>query len=352
MDLVDRYLKAVAKALPEAQREDIIRELSEDIRSQMEDKQNELGRELTEAEQQGVLKQRGNPLLLAARYHQDDRRVAFGRQLIGPVLFPFYIKVLSFNLGLTFMVIGTIFLALGVSGQPVRFGDILSSCLLQLFIQLGVVTLIFSLIDKHLTKNPDRWNLSGKCGSVQLDIGTGRNVSLPIERSQQISRFESVSIIIASAVALVWMTEVQNYPFLILGPAAAFLKLAPIWYQVYFPIVLLTVAEIVRATINLVRPDWTLFRSVYGLFVHCGGLAVVYFLVRATGWVTAVDSALGGTGGYTHATQIVNQWIYYGLLVTAIFSAVTFVFRVARLLRQQRQRGSSTPVVETAKEGN
>jgi hypothetical protein len=38
-----------------------------------------------------------------------------------------------------------------------------------------------------------------------------------------------VSIIIASTVALVWMTGVQTYPFLILDPAAAFLKLAPIW---------------------------------------------------------------------------------------------------------------------------
>lgn len=352
MDLVDRYLKAVAKALPEGQRDDIIRELSEDIRSEMEDKRSALGRELTEAEQQALLKQRGNPLLLAARYHQDDRSVAFGRQLIGPVLFPFYIKVLSFNLGLTFVVIGTIFLALGVSGQHVGFDNVLSTCLLQLFIQLGVVTLIFSLIDRHLTKNPDRWNLSGKCGGVQLDIGTGRNVSLPIERSQQISRFESVSIIIASAVALVWITEVQNYPFLILGPAAAFLKLAPIWYQVYFPIVLLTVAEIVRAAINLVRPDWTLFRGVYNLFVHCGGLAVVYFLIRAGSWVTAADSGAGGAGGYEHAAQIVNRWIYYWLLVTAIFSAVMFIFKVARLLRQQRRAAGSTRVGEPAKEGN
>ena len=352
MDLVDRYLKDVSKALPEALREDIIRELSEDIRSEMEDKQSELGRPLTEAEQQKVLKQRGNPLLLAGRYHQDDRRVAFGRQLIGPVLFPFYIKVLSFNLGLTFVVIGTIFLALGVSGQPVRFGDILSSCLLQLFIQLGVVTLIFSLIDKHLTKHPDQWNLGGRCGGVQLDVGTGRDVSLTIERSQQISRFESVSIIVACTVALVWMTGVQSYPFLILGPAAAFLKLAPIWYQVYFPIVLLTVAEIVRATINLVRPDWTLFRAVYSLFVHCGGLAVVYFLIRAGSWVTAADSAAGGASGYAHAVQIVNQWIYYALVVTAIFSAVIFVFKIVRLLRQPRQDAGSPRLGEPAKEGN
>ena len=351
METVDRYLKAVAKALPEAQREDIIRELSEDIRSEMEDKQSELGRPLTETEQKALLKQRGNPLLLAGHYHQDDRRVAFGRELIGPVLYPFYIKVLFFNLGLSFVVTGTIFLALSVSGQRIGFKDILNTCLLQFFIQLIAVTLIFSLIERHLTKHPDRWNLNSKFGGVQLDIGTGKDVSLPIEGRQQISRFESVSIIIASAVALVWMTEVQNNQFLILGPAAVFLKLAPIWYQVYFPIVLLTVAEIVRATINLVRPDWTLFRSVYGVFVHFGGLAVVYFLIRAGSWVTAADSVAGGASGYAHAAQIVNQWIYYGLLVTAIFSVVMLIVRVMRLMRP-RQRASSPHVGEPAKEGN
>ena len=83
MDLVDRYLKAVENALPEAQRQDILSELSEDIHSEMEDKQSELGRALTEEEQQALLKQRGNPLLLAARYRQDHRSLAIGRQLIG-----------------------------------------------------------------------------------------------------------------------------------------------------------------------------------------------------------------------------------------------------------------------------
>src|SRR6516162_7840598 len=311
MNLVDRYLKAVAKALPEAQREDIVRELSEDIRSEMEDKAGELGRPLTESEQQALLKQRGNPLVLAGRYRQDHRTLAFGRQLIGPVLFPFYLRVLSFNLGLTFAVIAGIFIALGVSGQKVGFNDVLSSCLLQLLIQLGVVTLIFSLIERHLTKNPDRWDLSGTCGGLWLNVKREKNITLPINRGQWVSRFDSASIIIASTIALVWLTGVQRYPFLILGPAAAFLKLAPIWYQVYFPIVLLTVAEIVRATINLVRPDWTLFRAVYGVFVHCGGLVVVYILIKASSWVMAADSA---AGEYARTVGIVNQSIYYALL--------------------------------------
>jgi hypothetical protein len=348
MDLLDRYLKAVAKALPEAQREDIIRELSEDIRSEMDDKQTELGRLLTEAEQQALLKQRGNPLLLAARYRQDHRTLSFGWQLIGPVLFPFYIKVLSFNLGLTFVVIATIFIALGVSGQKVGFHDILSTCLLQLFIQLGVVTLIFSLVERHLTKNPDRWDLSGMRGGRPLDLKLERY--MPLERNtQQVSRFESVSIIIASTVALIWMTEVQSYPFLILGPAATFLKLAPIWYQVYFPIVLLTVAEIVRAVINLVRPDWTRFRAFFSVLVHSGGLAVVYLLIKAGSWVTAAGSA---AGEYARAVEIVNRSIYYGLLFAGIFSAVTLVVRVTRLIRQVRGQAGSHSVGAPAKEEN
>lgn len=349
MDLVDRYLRAVAKALPEAQREDIIRELSEDIRSEMEEREDRLGRPLTEAEQQSVLKQRGNPLLLGASYRQDRRTVAFGRQLIGPVLYPFYLKVLFFNLGLTSLIIATIFIALGVSGQRISFHDIVSTCLLQLFIQAGAVTLIFSLAERHLTKHPDRWDLGGVRGGLRLDLKMKTNISVPLEGPQRISRFESVSIIIASAVALAWLTEVQSYPFLVLGPAATFLKLAPIWYQVYFPIVLLTVTEIVRATINLVRPDWMRFRAIVGVIVHGGGLAVVYFLIKAGSWVAAVDSA---AGEFRHAVEIVNQVVYYCLWGTAALSAAMLIARVARLIRPPRQGAGSTGVGEPAKEEN
>src|SRR2546430_17400104 len=214
MELLDRYLKAVGKCLPESQRDDILKELSEDIRSEMEDKENELQRPLTKSEQEAIFKQRDNPLVLASRYRQDHRTVAFGRQLIGPVLFPFYIKVLSFNLGLTFVILGSIFFALALSGQKISGREVMANCVLQLFLQLGAVTLIFSLIERHLTKHPDRWDLSGKCGAVQLDVKMEKNISLPVERGHWISRFESVSIIIACTIALVWMTEVQNYPFL------------------------------------------------------------------------------------------------------------------------------------------
>ncbi len=353
MDLVDSYMRAVAKALPEAQREDVIGELSEDIRSEMEDKQKELGRPLTEEEQEGLLRQRGNPLLLAARYRQEHRSVAFGRQIIGPVLFPFYIKVLSFNLGLTFLVVAIIFAALAVSGQRITFDNIVSTCLLQLSIQLSVVTLIFALVERHLTKHPDRWHVKGMGGKFRLDLNIERDIQLRIERNiREVSRFDSVSILVACVVALGWMTEVRHFPVLILGPAAAFLKLAPIWYQIYFPIAALTAAEIVRASINLVRPDWVRFRAYYGVFVQAAGLVLVYFLIKAGSWVAVTDSAASGAVNYALTVEIVNRCILYALVGTAVFSGVMILIRVMRLVRQPRGRNGSASAGARAKEGN
>ncbi len=81
MELIDRYLKAVKFWLPKAQQDDIITELSEDVRSQIEDEEAELGRKLNEAEVEGILKQLGRPVLVANRYLPQQH-------LIGPVLFP------------------------------------------------------------------------------------------------------------------------------------------------------------------------------------------------------------------------------------------------------------------------
>ena len=68
MELIERYLQAVKFWLPKAQKQDIIAELSEDIYSQMEEKESELGRKLSDLEVEIILKQRGRPVLVANRY--------------------------------------------------------------------------------------------------------------------------------------------------------------------------------------------------------------------------------------------------------------------------------------------
>src|SRR5882762_6319043 len=266
MQPLDRYLSNLAKLLPADQREDILRELSEDIHSEYEDKESELGRPLTESEQLEILERRGNPLQVAAGFTENKGTLAFGPQLIGPVLFPFYFRVLTFNLGLTFLIVGAIFAAISLSGQPIHFGDLFSSVILQLFIQLAAVTLIFALVEKHLARQPHDWSKE----DFEKTLKTA--ISSRIERkiqsgAKEVSRFDSIAVLVASAVALLWMQSIWAKPFLIFGPAASLISLAPIWHSVYVPTIFIMLVTIFRAGLNIARPDWVRFRDVVAVLL-------------------------------------------------------------------------------------
>jgi len=153
MDLIRRYVQAVKKCLPKGQRDDIGRELSANILSQFEDKEAEFGRPLNEAEQETILKQHGNPALVASRFRQNQRTLAFGRVLIGPAVFPFYEVVLWIDLGLTAIVCIVVTIAFGKPILPT-----VPAILTHLLLQFVIVTLIFTAAQKHLARFPNRWD--------------------------------------------------------------------------------------------------------------------------------------------------------------------------------------------------
>ena len=81
MELLDRYLQAVKKYLPARRQDDIIAELRANMESQIEDKESELGRPLTQGEMEDLLRKMGSPVIVASRYQPQQ-------YLIGPALFP------------------------------------------------------------------------------------------------------------------------------------------------------------------------------------------------------------------------------------------------------------------------
>src|SRR5882762_8756979 len=84
MDLLRRYLQAVGTYLPKSQQDDILKELGENLRSQMEDNEDEVA---------AILKKHGHPMFVAAHYRQT-------RHLIGSTLFPVYWFVMKIILGI------------------------------------------------------------------------------------------------------------------------------------------------------------------------------------------------------------------------------------------------------------
>jgi hypothetical protein len=329
MELIDRYLKTVGSYLPAAQRDDITRELSENICSEIEDKEAELGRPLTEAEQEAILKKQGHPLLVAGRYRQDQGSLAFGRQWIGPVIFPFFLKVLTFNLGISFTVVTMVFVALFASGQAITFSDVAFAYSLQLIIQFGIVTGIFALVEKNLTKYPDKWDPRKPNQLKYPEFFEAKTA----KDGQRVPKLESISQFIASAVFLVWLRAAQKSPFLIFGPAAAIFRLAPVWHQVFVPSMLIILVGMVQAAINLLRPDWVRFRSAARVGIGAITLVVIYFLVKAREWVVLTNPAGNVSGDYRHAMEVVNRTVFYSLLGAGAIVMALLLRDVWRLVR-------------------
>lgn len=332
MQPLDRYLSNLAKLLPGDQREDILRELSEDIHSEIDDRESELGRPLTEAEQLELLKRRGNPLQVAAGYTDNKGTLAFGPQIIGPVLFPFYVRVLTFNLGLTFLIVGAIFAAVSLSGQPIHFADLFSSVMLQLFIQLTAVTLIFALVEKHLSRQPLDW--SKEDFEKDLKVVIQSRIEKKIQAGpKEVSRFDSMAVLVASSVALLWLQSLWANQYLLFGPAASLISLAPIWHVVYLPTVFIMLVTIFRAGINIARPDWVRFRDVVSVILDAASLVIIYTLMFAHTWVVPTDTAASSS---QHIAKVVNQWAPYGIVACAVIALAQAIHDLIRLYKNWR----------------
>lgn len=133
MTLTDRYLKAVAAQLPKAQREDIVAELRDAIETRMEARQNELGRRLTEADEEAVLREFGHPLNVAGRYGSGPQSI------VGPELYPWWMFGIRIALAVLICIVATGFVIRVVIGDA-DVGQAMGQAFASLF--SGGVTIV------------------------------------------------------------------------------------------------------------------------------------------------------------------------------------------------------------------
>jgi hypothetical protein len=331
--IIEKYLNSVRSALPEAQRDDIVQELSENLHAQIEDKENELGRPLRDAEIEEILKQHGHPMVVASRYRQDKRSVAFGPELIGPEVFPFYVRVLKFNLGISAVVLFIVAIALFFGGHRMTAGDLIPAIFYQVTIQFAIVTLIFTAANRHFKKNPDSWNYrDAKYTWHPAFSFENWSKSKPNAHAGRVSRMDSVAQIVALGVSLVWLRVAQGMPFLIFGPAAAFLRPAPVWHQFYWPIVGVACLGILQGFINLIRPDWLRLMVVYRALTAIAWLVILYFVLKAGPWVVLTPDA-SQAEGFRKTADILNQVGTFSAVTFAVIAAYNLIRHLRRLMR-------------------
>jgi hypothetical protein len=279
MNLLNRYLQEVAKYLPRSRRSDIVEELRANILSQMEDREEELGRALTDNELVRMLQHHGNPMFIAGRYREDNLGLAFGIQLIGPELFPFYKTILLLNLSVTVTIAAVLLPILArANGGAITVTRVLTPLVLQFM----AVTLIFVLLDRGKDHWLNRWD-PGKLPPLKTEPEDGPTAL-------------NIFSLIALAVGTLWLALTPRWPYLMLGPGALFLpalalRPMPSWPMFYWVIVAALCARLGLEFFRLFR--WLPRQRAHVADVMLRGISViigVLLLLKAPNYVTSPNS--------------------------------------------------------------
>lgn len=342
IELVDRYLQAVRFWLPDkSKHEEVLAEMGEDLRSQIDAKAKELGRPLDEAEVSAIIKACGNPMLVASRFGAQ-------RYVIGPTLFPVYWFVLK--MVLLWILLPVFLFILG----PINFANsggnwdqaivaTIGGLWSGGFIAAGVITLVFAILES--THTVAKWDC--KWDPAKLP---------PVEKQERkTSAAHTASELIFNVFGLVWLLLIPQHPFMILGPAAAFLHPGPIWQKYYWFFVLIAAFAIVRLAIILARPRWTLWPLLGQLLHSVFVLVLVKYMLAAVAqmphdnwypFVTLAES-VQNSAHYIPIAAVVNVSILIALLAVCLGVTIATIVHAWQLLNQIRKQFSRTHGTET-----
>ena len=273
MDLIDRYLSAIRRNLPARNADDIVAELRDALASRIEDREEALGRPLGAGETEDLIKDFGHPLVVAARFRRHQ-------WLIGPEVFPFYLFVARIVL----LAVAGVQAAIGLvrllfrDGEPVQVllttaGGLATSLLLS----LGIVTFLFVMLERSgfPAEHLQSWN------PAQLpDVADGRQ-----------GPWETAAEVGLSVAFLLWWAGLFHLPYAA-GAADFRIEPAPIFAQLYWPILILAAARLVHNLIQWLRPRWKLLRALVGGLTALAGLVLLAIIYQAGHWATIVPTGM------------------------------------------------------------
>jgi serine-type D-Ala-D-Ala carboxypeptidase/endopeptidase len=345
MELLDRYVRVLRWFLPRRQRDDIVREISEEIHEQVLDKEATLGRRLTLDEQAEVISRHGHPLVTAARYRPQQH-------LIGPIVFPYYWLALKFVLALTLFG-HAVSLAVVASRDPswLAVGQALEDTVQNVFAMVAWFTVLAAAADRWLANTTvlQRWDprtLMPQPGSQapQL-VDLSRPPAARVRRkTAAILEFPSTIFgLISVAVISAWWLLALRYPVLMFGPGAAGLEWGPDMHRLY-PLLVATTAVFLAeqvAKVLWVRQRWLL--QVTGWI---GPLVSTLFAlgVASSGnrWVVWSGPATPATVSAGDLTlpllDVVNLAFALPFGFAAVVSVLSLIRRVSRWLSASRRR--------------
>lgn len=272
MELIERYLQAIGRALPPAQRGDILSELRSSLYDALEGAEQGAG---VEAQAAALIKQMGPPQQVAAAYYPA------GQYLIGPGLYPIFRMVISivFTVVIALQLLG-VSIALLFDSSTAAMVDSTYDVIASLTMALGMVVLIF-------------WGLQRL--EVQPEGATTFNpYDLPALEADAatVSRGNHIFSIIVNVVLFVILARFAQQGGFTWIDGSGFFENVVI--SRYLPlIVLVSLAEIVLDIVLMWQGRWQLATRFANVLVNVGSVALVIFLL----WQHDLWLATQGIGG-------------------------------------------------------
>ena len=315
--MLERYLRAIEFWLPAGQSRDILAEISEDLHSQIDEREEALGRQLNDAELAALIQRRGRPVAVANRYRAQQF-------LIGPVLFPIYAFVLKICLFCG--VVPAFVVSLVVSRLQTPAGSwpdaviaAVGSMLSAAFIGAGVVTMLFAALEQleSRTRFLEDWS------PLRLP---------PARDPNSISRAGSTFELAVHFTVLTWWVS-QASSLSLLGVRITF---APAWAYFFWGIAAVTLLNGALSAVNLWRPYWTGSRAIFRLCLDAAGSALFCWLLKAD-VVARLDIAGVAPERALEIARTVSVWMDRAFPFAAIALLAVLAgnsYRVVRVTRK------------------
>ena len=298
MDLIDRYLNAVAAQLPQDERADIVAELRDLILSRFEAKEEELGRALTEEEQEAILHEIGHPLVVAARYRKGPD------SLVGPELFPYWLFGVKAGL-LILLAVQAVTLLIHLVSGPANAGQAISQAFHGFFgsglTLIGAATLA-AAVAEHYGWRPNwltQWRVKdlgafgladpAAWGAAVAGTESAKATWAPRVKAKAWPGGDYLFSFLAGGVFVLWWIGVIHFPGLMhvgLRGEDAVVEGAPVWTALYGPILVYVLAQMAVDLASLARPHAVRARAAAQAVIAGAGLWLTWAIYEAGHWFT------------------------------------------------------------------
>ncbi|MDP3739600.1 MAG: hypothetical protein Q8R02_19585 [Hyphomonadaceae bacterium] len=317
-DLVERYLAAVRRRLPEKQAKDIAAELRDGIAGKIEAKEEALGHAASADDVAAILKEFGHPVVVASRYSGRD-------YLIGPNLYPWFWDAQRVGVGLVFALVMVITAVKALKSERAMAMVItgIGGAIEAAIWMFGVITVVFIVMERTRT---------------DVRIARGWNPkALPQDHIRKPRPlFDTLFALAFDTIFILWWIKVVDFPNDIPGRGNSMeLHFAEAWASMHTPILALALLMAAVHVSDIVHPAWSRLRSAVSILGHVGGIAVLWVLGRS-GPLVSVTAATEESTRAAELAGSINAVFGYSLAIVGLFWAIGIGVEVWRQVKAMR----------------